>query len=47
MLISRKLRWVKVDKQSGVGVEQSKDGKIVDYRGKQLVIKIDVNYKNK
>lgn len=39
MSVSRKLRVVKVDEKSGIGVEQSAGGKIVEYRGKQMEIK--------
>lgn len=43
MPASRKLRLLKVDNQSGVGVKQSTDGKIIDYQGKQLKIKLGIN----
>ena len=36
----RNLRLVKVDKNAGIGVEESTGGKIVKYEGKQLKIRM-------
>lgn len=40
MPVYRRLKLVKVDKNSGTDVEEYADGKTVEYRGKHLKIKI-------
>ncbi|MDR0982754.1 MAG: DUF5110 domain-containing protein [Culturomica sp.] len=40
MPVSRKLRFVKVNEKSGIGVKESIEGKVVEYKGKYLKIKI-------
>ncbi|WP_369907119.1 MULTISPECIES: TIM-barrel domain-containing protein [Bacteroides] len=40
MPVCRRLKLVRVDKNSGIGVEENVDGKTIEYRGKHLKIKI-------
>ena len=40
MTVSRKLKLVKVDRKSGIDVTESINGKTIEYRGKQLKIKM-------
>lgn len=40
MPVCRRLKLVRVDKNSGTGVEENVGGKTIEYRGKHLKIKI-------
>lgn len=40
MTVFRKLKLVKVDRKSGIDVTESINGKTIEYRGKQLKIKM-------
>ena len=40
MTVSRKLKLVQVDRKSGIDVTESINGKTIEYRGKQLKIKM-------